>query len=291
MSSALSSTLTSPQLLAARRAARRLALGHYENFVVVALPLPRRLHQDFCNIYGFCRYADDLADLSPNPAVALQRLKEFGEDLRRVYRGQPLHPLLLALRQTVRRHDIPIDPFLQLLDAFEQDQRITRYQNMAQLHDYCQRSANPVGHLVLHLCGYRDPRRRALADCTCTALQLANFWQDVSRDADSGRIYLPLESLQQFKVSQEQILQKRADENYRAMMQYHVRQTAALFAQGRKLLPLLARPYRAAVALYSDGGEAILGRIAAIDYNTLTTRPRVGKWSQLMLLLRRMISP
>src|SRR6476660_1659569 len=186
-------------LSVARRYTRQLALGHYENFSVISFLLPRHLRQDFANVYAFCRTADDLGDEVPDKNLAAEYLERFKDLTRSCYEGKALSPLFVALSETIERFDIPIESFLDLIDAFEQDQRVNRYETFEQLVDYCRRSADPVGRLVLYMCGYRDAERQQLSDRTCTALQLANFWQDVARDlAERNRIYIPRESMASF---------------------------------------------------------------------------------------------
>jgi len=165
---------------------RWLATHHYENFHVVSFLLPKKLHQDFYNIYAFCRWADDLGDEIGDVQESLHLLAWWRHELEQMYRGQASHPVFVALRGTVQRHAVPIEPFDRLIRAFEQDQAVSRYQTFNDVFGYCINSANPVGHLVLYLCGYRDRERQQLSDCTCTALQLANFWQDFGR-ASPGR--------------------------------------------------------------------------------------------------------
>src|SRR5262249_1940359 len=156
------------------------ATSHYENFHVVSFLLPKHLHQDFYNVYAFCRWSDDLGDEIGDTGESLRLLAWWRGELESMYRGQTAHPVFVALSETVARHQLPIDPFADLITAFEQDQRMTRYRDWDELFQYCRYSANPVGRLVLYLCGYSDPERQRLSDFTCTALQLANFWQDVS---------------------------------------------------------------------------------------------------------------
>src|SRR5437867_1768883 len=175
----------------ARSYCGQLTRTHYENFSVASLLLPRRLLRHFHAVYAYCRWADDLADEAGGGARALALLRWWREELLRCYDGKPRHPVMIALEGTVRRFAIPPRPFLDLLYAFEQDQLIKRYQTFEQVLGYCRYSANPVGHLVLYLCGAYDTGRAALADAVCTALQLANFSQDVARDFDIGRVYLP----------------------------------------------------------------------------------------------------
>jgi squalene synthase HpnC len=266
---------------------RRLAHGRYENFSVVSVLVPRHIRQDFCNIYAFCRLADDLGDEVHDPAAALAYLGQFRDQLRACYAGRSESAVFLALAGTVERHSIPIDPFLDLISAFEQDQHILRYETLADLADYCRRSADPVGRLVLYLCGYRDEERQRLSDLTCTALQLANFWQDVRRDlADLDRIYIPREFLTRFGVTEEQLRHGVADDHFRAMMRELVERTDAMFADGRRLLPLLSRDVAAHVSLFGLGGQAILRAIRRQDFDTLSRRPTLGKRQKAGLVAR-----
>jgi squalene synthase HpnC len=206
-----------------------------------------------------------------------------------MYSGQPHELILIALQQTVRQFAIPPDPFLKLIDAFEQDQRIFRYETYDQLVAYCQRSADPVGHLVLYLCGYSDPERQRLADFTCTALQLTNFWQDVANDLDRGRIYIPREDMRRFDVPEEDIVARRFTPAFAAMMQFEVNRTEDLFRQGEALLPQVNRRVRTDVALYGRGGRAILQAIRRIDCNTLQHRPTLGRFQKFTLLARYLL--
>jgi len=262
----------------ALRYTRQLAGGHYENFSVVSLLLPRHLRQDFCNIYAFCRTADDLGDEVHDKELSLKFLARFREHTKACYRGQALSPLFVALAGTIERHQIPIQPFLDLIDAFEQDQRIDRYETFEQVVDYCRRSADPVGRLVLYTCGYRDEPRQLLSDRTCTALQLANFWQDVRRDIlDHDRIYLPADSMRRFGVTERQIQDCRCDDNFRRLLRFEVDRTEAMFDEGDALLPLLDGVLRRHVSLFSKGGRAVLEAIRRQNYDTLSRRPSISK--------------
>ena len=256
---------------------RQLARSHYENFSVVTFLLPRHLRQDFYNIYAFCRTADDLGDEVGDPALATQYLANFREQTHACYDGKADTAVFVALRGTIGRHDIPIQPFLDLIDAFEQDQRINRYDTFEQLCDYCRRSADPVGRLVLYLCGYRDEERQRLSDRTCTALQLTNFWQDVRRDVvDRDRIYIPRQSMARFGVNEEQITAFRFDDNFRNLMKFEVDRTRAMFDQGTALLPFLDPPVRRQISLFEQGGRAILQAIERQNYDTLSRRPSLS---------------
>jgi squalene synthase HpnC len=272
---------------AAQTYTRNLAHTHYENFSVVTFLLPRHLRQDFCNIYAFCRIADDLGDEVGDRALASEYLTRFSQQLHACYDGHATTAVFIALRQTVTRHNIPIQPFLDLIDAFQQDQHIDRYDTFDQLVDYCRRSADPVGRLVLYLCGYRDEHRQRLSDRTCTALQLANFWQDVRRDVvERNRIYIPLESMQKFGVTEEQITSFRFDENFRNLMKFEVDRTRALFDEGAALLPLLDPVVRRQISLFEQGGRAILRAIERQSYDTLSRRPSLSSWQKGRLMLK-----
>jgi squalene synthase HpnC len=267
-----------------------LTRSHYENFSVVSALLPRALRQDFCNVYAFCRTADDLADEIADPQLSLSLLKQLAADVAACHASAPRDAsssaappaassvLMTALRQTFAGHpSLPTQPFLDLIDAFEQDRRVSRYQTFDQLLDYCCRSANPVGRIVLHLCGYHDAQRQELSDFTCTALQLANFWQDVRRDLlERDRIYLPAESMQRFGVSIEQIRAGQFDDRYRQLLKFEVDRTATFFDRGDALLPMLDPSVRAHIRLFGAGGRAVLTAIAKGDYDTLTSRPALS---------------
>jgi squalene synthase HpnC len=257
---------------------RELARTHYENFSVVSLLLPKHLRQDFCNVYAFCRIADDLADEVGDRDAALGYLARFREQTHACYAGRLESAVFVALAGTINRHSIPVKPFLDLIDAFEQDQRVTRYQTFEQLCDYCKRSADPVGRLVLYVCGYADEQRQLLSDRTCTALQLANFWQDVRRDiVERDRIYIPAESMQKFGVTEHQIQVGMANDAYRALIRFEVDRTEAMFDEGEQLLPLLDSSVRSHVSLFGKGGRAILAAIRQQDYDTLSRRPALSK--------------
>jgi squalene synthase HpnC len=221
----------------------------------------------------------------PDATSASLALARFRDATRACYRDEPRGALFLALADTIRRHDIPIEPFLDLIDAFEQDQRISRYPTRAALLDYCSRSANPVGRLVLHICGYRDQRRQSLSDLTCTALQLANFWQDVRRDLLAlDRVYLPQDVMAQFGVSENQLRVGRADEQFRSMLRHLVDETEAMFDRGAALLPLLDSSVRGHIALFGKGGRAILEAIRASNFDTLSARPTLSSWQKSRLV-------
>ncbi len=274
----------------ARRYTRRLAHTHYENFNVVSWLLPRRLHQHFYNVYAYCRWADDLGDEVPDPARALELLAWWEDELRRCYDGRPSHPVFVALEGTVREFDVPVTPFLDLLFAFRQDQTVHRHATWEDVLDYCRYSANPVGRLVLYLCGYRDVERQQLSDYTCTALQLANFWQDVARDLGKGRIYIPLDRLAAHGLSEHDLMARRFDERYVALMKDLIARTRPLFAAGLPLARRVLPELRVDIELFSRGGLAVLNAIEAIGYNTIQRRPALSRSMQMRLLGRALVS-
>ncbi len=269
---------------------RWLATHHYENFNVVSWLLPRRLHRHFYNLYAYCRWADDLGDEVPDAQRALQLIDWWEDELRRCYAGQPSHPVFIALAPTIRECDIPIEPFADLLTAFRQDQTVHRYATWDDVLGYCRYSANPVGRLVLFLCGYRDAERQRLSDFTCTALQLANFWQDVARDLEKGRIYIPLDALAAHGLSEAEIVSRRFDARYAALMKDLIQRTRELFRAGLALASRVEPELRVDIELFSRGGLAVLEAIEAIGYNTLEQRPALRRSTQARLLGRALVS-
>jgi len=264
---------------------RWLARHHYENFHVATLLLPRRLRQDFYNLYAYCRWADDLGDEIGDPAESLRLLGWWGEQLEAMYRGEASHPVFVALRRTVERHDLPKQPLADLLQAFVQDQTVRRYQSYEDLLGYCRYSANPVGRLVLHLCGYRDPERQQLSDATCTALQLANFWQDVSLDLKKDRVYLPLEAIERHGYSLEDLQARRCTPAFRSLMREAVGLARDFFHQGRPLADRVDRRLAVDIELFTRGGLRVLERIEQLDYDVLHTRPVINRADRLRLLV------
>ena len=283
-----------PPLAAAEEYCRRLARSHYENFSVATWFLPSHLKQHFFHIYAYCRISDDLGDEVGDPAASLQLLDEWERELNACYEGTPRHPVFVALAGTVRKFEIPRHEFSDLLTAFRQDQATTRYETFSDLLGYCRNSANPVGHLVLYLCGYRDPDRQQLSDYTCTALQLANFWQDVSVDFGKGRIYLPLEDLRRFGVSEAEIRDSKNTPAFRQMMRFEVGRAREWFAQGLPLVHKVDGKLAIDIDLFSHGGMEILNAIERQDYAVLGRRPSISKTRKLALVARaalRSIAP
>lgn len=265
---------------------RWLATHHYENFHVVSLLLPKHLHQDFYNVYAFCRWADDLGDETGDPQESLRLLAWWRGELGSLFAGQPpSHPVFVALAETVHRHDLPVEPFSDLIDAFIQDQTVTRYRDWDEVLDYCRRSANPVGRLVLMLCGYRDAERFRLSDATCSALQLANFWQDVAVDLEKNRIYLPLRLLEAHGSSEQDLFARRCTPAFRRAMQEAVDFAQALFEQGLPLSRMVDRRLALDIDLFSRGGMKVLDKIRAQNYDVLSRRPAISKTERALLLL------
>ena len=277
---------TAPSLAEAQAYCVRLATSHYENFPVVTWFLPKHLHQHFYNVYAYCRISDDLGDEVGNKQQSLVLLDQWEAELGRCYSGEPRHPVFVALRETVREFDIPQHEFSDLLQAFRQDQIVTHYPRFADLLGYCQYSANPVGRLVLYLCGYRDAERQKLSDYTCTALQLANFWQDVGADFDKGRIYLPLEDFAKFGVSERELGERRATPEFRAMMKFEVERAREWFHRGLPLAKTVDKRLARDIELFSRGGLAILRAIEKQDCDVLTSRPVISKRRKVLLLAR-----
>lgn len=261
-----------------------LATHHYENFHVVSFLLPKELHQDFYNVYAYCRWADDLADEIGDKAESLRLLAWWSGELDRMYAGEAHHPVFVALRGTAKKYAIPRQPFADLIRAFIQDQNVNRYNNWEELFAYCEGSANPVGRLVLYLCGYSDPERQALSDATCTALQLANFWQDVTVDQQKDRVYLPLDLLARHNYSVDELFAHKYDERFRALMSEAVEQARGLFLKGLPLVGMVNRRLAVDLDLFSRGGLCILDKIAARNYDVLSLRPSVSKLERVRLL-------
>jgi squalene synthase HpnC len=275
-----------PTLEEARAYCQRLAETHYENFHVASWFLPKRLRPHFHSIYAYCRISDDLGDEVGNPEQSLALLDLWGQELDACYRGQGRHPVFVALAETIRICNIPQKPFADLLVAFRQDQTVTRFGTIDDVLDYCHYSANPVGRLVLYACGYRDPERFALSDYTCSALQLANFWQDVTVDYAKDRIYFPLADMRHFGVDEAAIANRNFTPQLRDLMRHEVDYTRQMFAKGMPLIQMVDRELAVDLDLFSRGGLEILNAIERQDYNVLRARPAISKGKKVTLLLR-----
>lgn len=276
-----------PTLAEAQAYCRQLATTHYENFSVVSWLFPRHLHQHLSNVYAYCRWADDLADETASPAQALCLLDwwELQLDER-----EPRHPVFVALQETIREKQIPLQPFRNLLIAFRQDQQQTRYENWEQLLGYCRNSANPVGRLVLHLGASATAENERLSDSVCTGLQLINFCQDVRRDFEKGRIYLPRDERESFGWNDEKFAKATSpiDDSFRQMLKQQVERAEALLRAGEPMVKKVHRDLRLPVRLFINGGLAIAAAIRQQRYDVWSRRPVVSKWKKMMLLASAM---
>jgi squalene synthase HpnC len=275
-----------PTLDEARAYCRQLAESHYENFHVATWFLPKPLRPHFHSIYAYCRISDDLGDEVGDRSVALALLDLWGRELDACYEGRARHPVFVALAETIRACNIPKEPFADLLVAFRQDQTVTRYANMDEVLGYCRYSANPVGRLVLYACGEVSEENFQLSDATCSALQLANFWQDVRVDFAKDRVYLPQDDMRRFGVSDETIALGVATPEFRALLRYEVNYARALFERGLPLIGRVNRDLALDLDLFSRGGLEILRAIERRDYDVLSARPSISRRTKLALALR-----
>jgi squalene synthase HpnC len=265
---------------------RWLATHHYENFQVVSFLLPRHLRQDFYNVYSFCRWADDLGDEIGDTQESLRLLAWWRAELAEMYAGRTSHPVFVALRTTVDKFEIPMEPFDRLIRAFVQDQTVTRYASMSDVLAYCVNSANPVGHLVLYLGGYRDAERQRLSDCTCSALQLTNFWQDITVDLKKDRVYVPLDLLAKHAYTVDDLFALKFDGRFRALLTEVVDVAAELFLKGLPLIKMVDRRLSLDLDLFSHGGLKVLAKIRAQNYDVLVRRPHISKAERVGVLLQ-----
>jgi squalene synthase HpnC len=265
-----------------------MSIEHYENFPVASILMPRRLRKPVAAIYHFAREADDIADEGDaSNAQRLQGLDDFRAELARIVTQKPpLTPLFQHLAPEIAQHQLPMQPFYDLLDAFSQDVVQKRYSNYGELLDYCRRSANPVGTLMLHLYHEATPVNLAYSDAICTALQLINFWQDVAKDDVIARIYLPLDEMAQFGVSEAQIREGRCDDAWRALMRFQVERTRALMLQGAPLGSILTGRIGLEMRMIIAGGLRILDKIAAVDYDVFHKRPVLRPLDWVIMLAK-----
>ena len=275
-----------PTLDEARAYCKRLAETHYENFHVASWFLPKALRPHFHSIYAYCRISDDLGDEVPDRAQALALLDLWGRELDASYEGRARHPVFVALAETIRACSIPKEPFADLLVAFCQDQTVTRFETMQDVLAYCHYSANPVGRLVLYACGEVNEENFRLSDLTCSALQLANFWQDVRVDYAKDRVYLPQEDMRRFGVADETIAAGVATPGFRDLLRYEVDYTRTMFAEGLPLIGRVQRDLALDLDLFSRGGLEILRAIERRSYDVLSGRPAITKSTKLQLALR-----
>ena len=265
---------------------RRLARSHYENFTVASVLLPARLRQHFYNVYAYCRWADDLADETDDPEYSLELLNWWQQQLVDAYRGRAQHPVFIALITTIEEFAIPEPPFRDLLIAFRQDQRARQYETFDDLLGYCRNSANPVGRIVLYLGRVCDDENARLSDSICTGLQLANFWQDIARDYDRGRVYLPRETCRRFGYHDEMLSRREYNEAFAAALQFEVGRAREFLQSGRPLVARMPRDLQIDVDLFVRGGLAVLRAIERKRYNVWRSRPTVGKLQKAGLFIR-----
>ncbi len=276
-----------PSLTEAETYCRELATTHYENFTVVSWFLPRELRQHMYNVYAFCRWADDLGDETGDMARSTRLLHWWRSELRRCFEGHAIHPVFVALRSTIDRFGLAPQSFEDLISAFEQDQIVTEYETFEQLRDYCRRSADPVGRLVLALFEQSTPEHLVWSDSICTGLQLANFWQDVDRDLTKGRIYLPCEDRRQFGYREEDLQARRTTSAFVELMRFEVDRARQFLLAGRPLLnSVQGRRLRLDLELFVAGGLKILDEIESIGYRVWDRRPTVTKPAKIGLLVR-----
>lgn len=260
-----------------------LAKNHYENFTVGSWFLPQVYRKHIYAIYAYCRFVDDLGD--EQAGDRLKALDAWESDLLACYNGTPQHPYMVALQQTIREFDIPKEPFLRLIKANRIDQTVTQYATYSDIEHYCQHSANPVGHLVLYVFGYRDKERQNLSNYTCTALQLVNFWQDVSRDYGKGRIYIPIEDMERFGYSKNDLSNSLFTNRFQDLMAFEVDRTRELFKLGMPLIDTLEGQLKLDIALFSQGGIKMLKAIEDQGYNVLNHRPKLSRITIVNLML------
>ncbi|MBZ5511605.1 MAG: squalene synthase HpnC [Acidobacteriia bacterium] len=301
-----------PSLPEARAYCERLARSHYENFSVATWFLPERVRPHFYSVYAYCRISDDLGDEVGDPQQSLRLLQDWEGELNATYLSlvqapppdvrrnveklepgpssrnpaRPTHPVFIALRETIRECNIPREPFADLLKAFRQDQTVGRYPAFDDVLAYCRYSANPVGRLVLYVCGYCDDERQQLSDFTCTALQLANFWQDVWSDYGKGRIYLPLEDMGHFGVSEQDIASRRCTPQFRELMKFEVARAREWFHRGLPLARKVDKDLAPDIELFTRGGQEILLAIERQNFDVLTRRPAISKARKLALVAK-----
>jgi len=265
-----------------------MAVEHYENFPVASILMPRRLRKPVAAIYHFARAADDIADEGDLPdAERLSRLDEFRDELAHIAANEtPLLPLFKHLAAEIRQHDLPIQFFHDLLDAFSQDVVKKRYADFDELLDYCRRSANPVGNLLLHLYGEASEINLKYSDAICTALQLINFWQDVVKDWQIGRVYLPQDDLVRFGVSEAQIARGSTDDNWRALMQFEVQRAREMMLYGKPLGSILSGRIGLEMRMIIAGGLRILDKLEAVDYDMFSRRPVLRPFDWVIMLAK-----
>lgn len=278
----------SPALQQAFVQCQALARSHYENFPVASILLPRTLRQPIAAIYAFARSADDIADEHDwDDSTRLALLAEYRRHLDQLHRSAaPDLPVFVALREAVRRHDLPLALLRDLLDAFEQDVRKKRYANFAEVLDYCRRSANPVGRLLLHLARRDTEQNVRMSDAICTALQLINFLQDITEDSRRGRIYLPQDEMKRFEVTEEQIRERKPNRGWHALIELQLDRIAALTREGAPLAHELPGRLGLEIRLTIAGGGAVLAKLRRNNERGFIGGERLHVWDWLRLAPR-----
>ena len=273
---------------AAYRYCESLAKSHYENFPVGSILIPQALRKHFYSIYAFARTADDFADEAYGEGYTdqhrLELLDEWLRMLRECFEGRATHPIFIALSETASKFDLPIGLFEDLLSAFSQDVTVRRYRTLAELLDYCRRSANPVGRLILLLFGHRDPQMHAWSDDICSALQLANHWQDIRIDLDKDRIYLPSENLERFGLTEEDLKRSEVSESFTQLMRFEVQRARAMFDRGKRLCTEVRGRLGLELRVVWLGGVTILERIEQNGYDVFNRRPVISSADKLRIL-------
>ncbi len=269
----------------------RLAANHYENFPVGSRFIPKKLRPYVHSIYAFARIADDFAD-EPDTLDNLRfaLLENWEGQLLQCMWRTPQHPVFIALKETIHKFDLPVTLFQDLLMAFKMDVATKRRDRFEDLLTYCRYSANPIGRLVLLLFGHRDPELHALSDSICSALQLANFWQDIAVDYQKDRIYLPLEDMTKFGYREEDLKNRRHNEAFRNLMRHEIAQTRELFHRGHPLCNKVGRELRFELHLIWNGGMTILDRVERVDYNVFIHRPTLGLKDKITMVTKAAIA-
>lgn len=279
-----------PNIQEAYAFCEQLTQNHYENFPVGSVLVPKAKRKYIYSIYAFARTADDFADegfeTKTTTADRLKLLDDWEQQFDECLRGNYSHPIFAALQQTIRELNLPAQLFKDLLSAFRQDVVKSRYNDFDEVLDYCRRSANPIGRLILLLFDYRDEKLFQLSDRICTALQLANFWQDVSVDLEKDRVYLPLDEIEKFNFSEAELFGKVCNDSYRKLLEFQVNRTRKIFEEGKPLLNLVSGKLRLELKLTWLGGTQILRMIENNNYDTLSYRPALSKMDKVKLLGR-----
>ena len=278
-----------PHVEAAYRHCQELARGHYENFPTASLLLPARVRPAIAAVYAFARTADDFADEKEHEGVRDERLREWLGSLDAALAGRPDGPVFVALADAIPRFELPVQALRDLVDAFRQDVRVSRYGTFEQVLDYCTRSANPVGRLVLAVHDVRDEASVRASDAICTALQLTNFWQDVAVDLDKDRIYLPSEDLARFAVTEADLLARRATPAFRKLLAFEVLRTRRMFAGGWPLVAGTSGRLGLWLRCVWAGGHAILDAIERVDFDVFAHRPALRKSDWLAIGLPALV--